>query len=98
MNMLKLGRLFDLQWKLGVSISSSNCSNLSAPFVSLSYKVSDTNGKAKGYSMELSFPEFQVFNNDLCLLVSFIIKFLNSLFVQEFLSKMKAIANHMDSL
>ena len=48
--------------------------------------------------MELSFPEFQVFNNDLCLLVSFIAKFLNSLFVQEFLSKMKAIANHMDSL
>mmetsp|Transcript_8284 Transcript_8284/g.14032 ORF Transcript_8284/g.14032 Transcript_8284/m.14032 type:complete len:194 (-) Transcript_8284:950-1531(-) len=70
-----LGRLYDLQWKLGVSVSSSNCSNLSVPFVSMSYKVSDTNGQAKGYSMELPYPEFQ-----------------------EFLAKLKAIAEHMDSL
>ena len=57
----QLGRLFDLQWKLGVAVSSSNCSNLSAPFVALSYKISDSNGQAQGYAMELSFSEFQVF-------------------------------------
>ena len=41
-------------------MSSSCCSNLSAPFVALSYKICDSNGKAQGYTMELSFTEFQV--------------------------------------
>jgi hypothetical protein len=62
---VQLGRLFDLQWKLGVAVSSSNCSNLSAPFVALSYKISDSNGKARGYAMELSYSEFQV-NKRVC--------------------------------
>lgn len=129
--LLQLGRLFDLQWKLGVAVSSSNCSNLGAPFVALSYKISDANGKARGYAMELSYPEFQVrvrlFVTPIhCMLVkneSFIFlchRYACSHFIfctthgclacyivvllcclsclQDFLAKMKAIAEHMDSL
>ena len=77
-------------------MSSSCCSNLSAPFVALSYKICDSNGKAQGYTMELSFTEFQVDFHVLHGLYTRLF-FLMCIW-QEFLAKMKGIAAHMDSL
>ena len=53
--------MYDLKWKLGVSISSSSCSNLSSPFVSLSFKIRDSNGTSTSHTTELTYSEFQDF-------------------------------------
>ena len=38
------GRLSNLQWRLGVALSSSKCARLSTPYVSLSFDIVDNNG------------------------------------------------------
>ena len=43
------------------------CSNLTSPYVALSYKICDSNGNIQGYAMELTYPEFQVYIYHLCL-------------------------------
>lgn len=53
--------MYDLKWKLGVSISSSSCTNLSSPFVSISFKIRENNGSSTSHTAELTYSEFQNF-------------------------------------
>ena len=57
---LSVGKLVGLDWKLGVSLASSECASLLAPFVALSFEVADANGKASHLRVELTYAEFQV--------------------------------------
>lgn len=53
-------QLLSMEWNLGVSISSSSCRALKAPFVSLSFRVLGEGGAEECRSVELSLPEFQM--------------------------------------
>ena len=52
----------NLKWKIGVSIASSSCNNLMAPFVSLSFDVKEKSGQLRSHSFELMYSEFQEFH------------------------------------
>ena len=58
------GRLSNLQWRLGVSLSSSSCQNLSSPYVALSFDVVDNNGCRTVHTTEMSYSEFVKFQAD----------------------------------
>ena len=49
-----------MDWKLGVSVSSSSCRSLNSPHVSLLLKVADPGGNTQQHTAEMSVPEFQV--------------------------------------
>jgi hypothetical protein len=53
--------MHDVKWKLGVAVASSSCSNLSSPYIALSWKIKDSNGSSSSHTAELSYPEFQEF-------------------------------------
>ena len=53
-------QLVSMDWKLGVSISSSSCRALNSPHVSLLLKVADPGGSVQQHSAEMSVSEFQV--------------------------------------
>ena len=49
-----------LDWTIGVSVASSQCDPLLAPFVRLVFKVADANGTAQEpQAVELTYGEFQ---------------------------------------
>jgi len=52
--------LIDVQWTLGVAVSSNTCKNINSPFVAMAVKVQDSSGKVVSKSFELSLMEFQV--------------------------------------
>jgi hypothetical protein len=54
-----IGNLVKLEWKLGVSVASSSCSSLLAPFVTLLFQVKDGNGDISTQRVELTLAEFQ---------------------------------------
>jgi len=56
-----IGELVDMEWRLGVAVKSSNCSNLSTPYVSLLVRVKDSNQKIQTRTLELTLAEFQDF-------------------------------------
>ena len=57
---LALGQLVSLDWTIGVSVASSQCDPLLAPFVRLVFKVADANGTAQEpQAVELTYGEFQ---------------------------------------
>ncbi len=58
------GRLSNLQWRLGVSLSSSSCQNLSAPYVALSFDVVDNNGRKTVHTTEMTYSDFVKFQAD----------------------------------
>lgn len=58
------GRLSNLQWRLGVSLSSSSCQNLSAPYVALSFDIVDNNGCKAVHTTEMTYSEFVKFQAD----------------------------------
>ncbi|GCB79510.1 hypothetical protein scyTo_0017902 [Scyliorhinus torazame] len=41
-HMLTMGQLVDLQWKLGMAISSDSCRSLNHPYVTMMLKVADS--------------------------------------------------------
>lgn len=59
-HLLGVGRLVDLQWKLGMATSSNLCRNLSSLFVTMVIKVADPSGDVIAKSFEMTIPEFQV--------------------------------------
>lgn len=59
-HVFNIGQLVSLDWKLGVSISSSQCQNLMTPFVTLTFRVVDANGSVTTQEIELTYSEFQV--------------------------------------
>lgn len=56
---LSVGNVVGMDWKLGMTVESSHCTDVSAPFVMLLLKVADSNGRVTSYPMELSLPEFR---------------------------------------
>ena len=60
-DVLTVGQLVSMDWKLGVSISSSACRSLNSPHVSLLLKVADPAGTVQQHSVEMSVSEFQNF-------------------------------------
>lgn len=54
-----IGQLESLDWKLGVAVSSNQCSQLVSPFVVLTFRVSDPNGEVATQKIELSYSEYQ---------------------------------------
>lgn len=53
-------QLVDLQWKLGVAVSSDSCRSLKYPYVAVMLKVADHSGQVKIKSFEMTIPQFQV--------------------------------------
>ncbi|XP_043941566.1 COMM domain-containing protein 6-like [Protopterus annectens] len=55
------GQLVDLQWKMGMTVSSSSCKSLNCPYVTVTLKVADTAGQITNKSFEMTIPQFQNF-------------------------------------
>ncbi|XP_028289541.1 COMM domain-containing protein 6 isoform X2 [Parambassis ranga] len=60
--MLSVGQLVDLQWKLGMSVSSDTCRSLNSPYVSLLLKVVEPSGQISQKCLEMTVPQFQNFH------------------------------------
>ncbi|MBN3319475.1 COMD6 protein, partial [Atractosteus spatula] len=58
--MINTGQLVDLQWKLGMAVSSDTCRSLNYPYVSMTLKIADTTGQLLSKSFEMTVPQFQV--------------------------------------
>lgn len=50
----------DLQWKLGLAMSSGTCRSLNSPFVSVLLKIAEPSGQISQRSFEMTIPQFQV--------------------------------------
>jgi len=60
----EVGKLTDLQWKVGLSLSSSSCRQLMSPFITITViTVTDSSGNLTSRSMELTVAEFKKFTN-----------------------------------
>ncbi|TSV41653.1 COMM domain-containing protein 6 [Bagarius yarrelli] len=55
-----IGQLVDLQWKLGMAVSSDTCRSLNSPYISILIKIADTSGEISYKSFEMTVPQFQV--------------------------------------
>ncbi|KAM4609278.1 COMM domain-containing protein 6 [Polymixia lowei] len=60
--MLSIGQLVDMQWKLGMAVSSDTCRSLNSPYVSLLLKIADPSGEIYQRSFEMTVPQFQNFH------------------------------------
>uniref|UniRef100_A0A673KIU0 TBC1 domain family member 4 n=1 Tax=Sinocyclocheilus rhinocerous TaxID=307959 RepID=A0A673KIU0_9TELE len=52
--------LVDIQWKLGMAVSSDTCRSLNSPFISVLMKIADTSGEMSYKSFEMTVQQFQV--------------------------------------
>ncbi|XP_053560903.1 COMM domain-containing protein 6 [Bombina bombina] len=60
-DLVPVGQLVDIQWKVGMAVSSDSCRSLNHPYVTLALKVVDYTGKITSKVFELTIPEFQNF-------------------------------------
>lgn len=60
--MLSIGQLVDMQWKLGMAVSSDTCRALNTPHVTLLLKIAKPSGQIIQRSFELTIPQFQNFH------------------------------------
>ncbi|XP_022596202.1 COMM domain-containing protein 6 isoform X2 [Seriola dumerili] len=60
--MLSIGQLVDIQWKLGMAVSSDTCRSLNSPYVSLLLKIIEPSGQICQRSFEMTIPQFQNFH------------------------------------
>ncbi|XP_040056645.2 COMM domain-containing protein 6 [Gasterosteus aculeatus] len=63
--LLSIGQLVDMQWKLGVAVSSDTCRSLNSPYVSLLLKIVQPPGQICHRSFEMTVPQFQNFHKQL---------------------------------
>ncbi|XP_029981182.1 COMM domain-containing protein 6 [Sphaeramia orbicularis] len=63
LGMLSIGRLVDMQWKLGMAVSSDTCRSLNSPYVSVLLKIAEPSGQICQRSFEMTIPQFQNFHN-----------------------------------
>ncbi|XP_072478402.1 COMM domain-containing protein 6 isoform X1 [Notamacropus eugenii] len=54
-------QLLDLQWKVGMAVSSDSCRSLKSPYVAMTLKVADQSGQITNKSFEMTIPQFQYF-------------------------------------
>lgn len=57
--MLSIGQLVDIQWKLGMAVSSDTCRSLNSPYVILMLKVADPSGLICQKYFEMTIQQFQ---------------------------------------
>lgn len=57
--MLSFGQLVDMQWKLGMAVSSNTCRSLNSPYVMVMLKVADPSGHICQKSFEMTIQQFQ---------------------------------------
>lgn len=50
----------DIQWKLGIALSSDTCRSLNSPYVTMLLKFVETSGQICQRSFEMTIPQFQV--------------------------------------
>ncbi|XP_058246983.1 COMM domain-containing protein 6 isoform X2 [Hemibagrus wyckioides] len=55
------GQLVDIQWKLGMAVSSDTCRSLNSPYISVLMKIADTSGEISYKSFEMTVLQFQNF-------------------------------------
>lgn len=60
--MLSVGQLVDMQWKLGMAVSSDTCRSLNSPYVTLLLKIAKPSGQIIQRAFELTIPQFQNFH------------------------------------
>ncbi|XP_014821656.1 PREDICTED: COMM domain-containing protein 6 isoform X2 [Calidris pugnax] len=60
-NMAAMGQFVDMEWKLGVAMSSDTCRSLKYPYVTVTLKVADPSGQITDKSFEMTIPQFQNF-------------------------------------
>ena len=60
-----VGQLLDIQWKLSVGMSSSNCKGLNSPYITALVKSTDSFGKISSNSFEMTLSEFKKFANEM---------------------------------
>lgn len=60
--MLSIGQLVDIQWKLGMAVSSDTCRSLNSPYVCLLLKIAEPSGQISLKSFEMTIPQFQNFH------------------------------------
>ncbi|CAJ1079796.1 COMM domain-containing protein 6 [Xyrichtys novacula] len=60
--MLSISQLVDMQWKLGMAVSSDTCRSLNSPYVSLLLKIVEPSGQISHRSFEMTIPQFQNFH------------------------------------
>lgn len=63
--MLSVSQLVDMQWKLGMAVSSDTCRSLNSPYVSLLLKTVEPSGQISHRSFEMTIPQFQNFHKQL---------------------------------
>ncbi|KAM6978680.1 COMM domain-containing protein 6 [Tautogolabrus adspersus] len=61
-SMLSISQLVDMQWKLGMAVSSDTCRSLNSPYVSLLLKIVEPSGQITHRSFEMTIPQFQNFH------------------------------------
>ncbi|XP_073329808.1 COMM domain-containing protein 6 [Pagrus major] len=59
---LSISQLVDMQWKLGMAVSSDICRSLNSPYVTLLLKVVEPSGQICQKSFEMTVPQFQNFH------------------------------------
>lgn len=59
---LSINQLVDMQWKLGMAVSSDTCRSLNSPYVSLRLKILEPSGQISYKSIEMTVPQFQNFH------------------------------------
>ncbi|XP_018558199.1 COMM domain-containing protein 6 [Lates calcarifer] len=59
---LSIGQLADVQWKLGMAVSSDTCRSLNSPYVCLLLKIIEPSGHICQKSFEMTIPQFQNFH------------------------------------
>nr|XP_046259370.1 COMM domain-containing protein 6 isoform X1 [Scatophagus argus] len=60
--MLSISQLVDMEWKLGMAVSSDTCRSLNSPYVSLLLKFVEPSGQICQRSFEMTIPQFQNFH------------------------------------
>ncbi|XP_027021788.1 COMM domain-containing protein 6 [Tachysurus fulvidraco] len=58
---VSIGKLVDIQWKLGMAVSSDTCRSLNSPHISVLMKIADTSGEISYKSFEMTVLQFQNF-------------------------------------
>ncbi|XP_015243160.1 PREDICTED: COMM domain-containing protein 6 [Cyprinodon variegatus] len=61
-SVLSIGQLVDVQWKLGMAVSSDTCRSLNSPYVSLLLKIAEPSGQIQQRAFEMTIPQFQNFH------------------------------------
>ncbi|CAG5865822.1 unnamed protein product [Menidia menidia] len=62
--MLSVGKLVDMDWKLGMAVSSDTCRSLNLPYVTLLLKILEPSGQICQRSFEMTIPQFQNFHKE----------------------------------